>query len=240
MRIGHSRWVVGFLTGALLLASGAAAFADHHDGNGQDIRGVVTAFTLTASGNTGTTTTGSGSSNSSATVRHQNARRWDGGSAWTNGTAVGSLTVLSPTAGSVTLTVLSTTRFEVTGAALASGLVGSSVNVQALMVGTTLDARQVEVSNDAAEAMQLKGVVTAIAPGTITLMTDNGATVTAVLDSQVTVTIGDGQAGTLQDVTVGSRIRATWQVTDGQMDIVSIHVLGQGDQGQNGQNGHDG
>jgi hypothetical protein len=255
------RWSLAVVVGAsLALGSAAGVWADHQGGGrgGTDVRGVVTAFTLTppstpvsgsGGGGTGSGTTGS-SLPTSAGV-HFASRHRDGLGAVLSGTPVGTLTVLSPVEGTVEFTVLSTTRFEVTGAALAENLVGASVNVTAVPApgatsgaaggastgsgaGSTLalDAVQVQTENgDLGESQQIRGTVTAIdtttTPGTISIQTEGGATVTAQLDPNVTVTLGDNVPGTLSDVTVGARVKAFAQTSaGGQLDITAIRILG--------------
>lgn len=275
------RWkyvAAAFTVGAVLaMGTAGAAWADHGQGDhGTDIRGVVTAVSFTppasSQGSAGTGSTGSGSSTSSSSdtsgasstnasspaggaVHRASVRRDDRGSVL-SGVPVGTLTVLSPVEGSVSVTILSTTRFEVTGAAMAEGLVGAAVQVSAVAVpgsasasgsgsgsgasttSTTLEALKVQTENgDQGESQEIKGTVTAIDPtaGTISIQTNDGNVITALLDSGVTVTLGDQTPGTLADVTVGARIKAVWQVTGGQIDITAIRVLDGGDQGNGNQ-----
>ena len=230
MRVRTSAALWGSVATALVLASGAGALADHHGGqNSVKVQGVITSFALSSSsGTTNTNTNTNGGANT------------NGGSSANSGSAgatpVGTLTIVSAGQGAETVTVLSTTRFEVTGAALAENLVGAMAKVVTVQSGTEVDAVKVSVSNERhSEWMQVKGTISAVdtTAGTITIDTSRGS-VTAQFDpSTVTVTIGDGKSGSLQDLTVGARVRATWQVAGGQVAITAFRVLGGGDHGGN-------
>lgn len=213
-------WIAVVAT--IVLASGASAWADHGSGGSGEMsfRGTVVSVTLTPS--TGTSSGGNGTPSSGGSSSDQGS-----GGASATGTPVGSLTLLSSQSGSVTVTLLSTTRFEVTGAVLATNFAGAVVKVRAVTVGSALDALRVEASNEqGGESAQIRGTVTAVGNGSITIQTDSQTSVTATLDPNVTVTVGDGAAGSLTDVVVGSRVRASWQVQNGQMDVTAIRVLG--------------
>jgi hypothetical protein len=210
----------GAVVAAVVLAAGSGVWADHggQRSNEAAIRGVVVSLSLTTpSGSGGGPSSSAGSSSSG-----------DGGGVL-SGTPVGTLTLLSPTSGNVVVTVLSTTRFEVTGSVLAANFVGAMVQVRTATQGSAVDALQVSASNEGGgEASEIRGTVTQIGNGSITIQTSPSTSVTATLDPNVVVTVNDGQPGSLNDVLVGSRVRATWQVQAGQIDITAIRVLGGG------------
>lgn|GEM_PF-4465637 len=224
----------GAAAAALILTTTAVALADH--GGGNQIDGVVVKLALTAPSSTPGGTTTSNGTKSGSTAKQAPAKHRDGGGAAQAGTPVGTLTVLSGAQGQITVTVLSTTRFTVTGAALATGLVGSLVKVQTAQATGGVDATQVKVmTGNHASWYEIRGVVTAIGNGTVTIQT-NAATVTGTLDPQVVVTVGDGKPGSLTDVTVNAKVKATWQVVNGELDVTAIRVLGgaKGDSSSNG------
>ncbi len=210
MRAAGRLQVWGAVLAAAVLAAGGGVLADHGGRGGKEtsIQGVVVSLSLTAPA----ASPGSPSS-----------------------TAVGTLTLLSPTSGSVTLTVLATTRFQVTGSVLAENFVGAPVQVRTAVQGSAVDALQVNVHSErGGEASEIRGTVSQVGGGTITIDTGPSTSVAAVLDPSLVVTLNDGQAGTLQDVVVGSRVRATWQVQGGKIDITALRVLGGG--GSSGNN----
>lgn len=226
MRASRLSVALGGLVAAVLLASGASVLADH--GGGGSIKGVVVKLSFNVPSTTSGTSTTSGGNSTSASTKQAPAKHRDGGHNVFGGAPVGTLTVLSGSQGQVTITILSTTQFKVTGGSLAQKLAGSLVKVQTVRAAGAVDATQVKVTSGThAEWYRIKGVVTAVGSGSISIQTNSG-TVTGTLDPNVVVTLGDGKAGSLSDVTVNAKIEATWQVVNGQMDVTAIKVRGGG------------
>ena len=206
---------------ALMLAASGVSLAHPHRGEDHGkgawgdqnhVVGVVTALVF------------SGTSTSTSTASCPPARE---GNPAKCGGPIGTLTVETGTSATApSFTVLSTTRFTMSGSDVGQSLVGDWVTVQARTIGSATDAVDVTVAPPgAAQQVKVSGTVTAVNGTTsITVDTQNG-TITDNLSPSVTVTLGDGQPGTLQDVS-GAHVRMTWTVVKGQGEVVSIQVKG--------------
>lgn len=182
------------LISALTLAIAGAGVMADHSGS-TTVRGVVTEFTVSANATAGATA------------------------------AIGTMTIDSGTAGSMTLSVLPSTRFTLTGSDLSTDLMGVPVTVRtAQEVGGTA-AMQVQADPAlTAHPSKVSGTVVTSSNLSITLRTKNGFEITDALAPNVTVTLGDHQPGTLADLSAGSQVTASWEVVNGQVELIAIRI----------------
>lgn len=158
------------------------------------VRGVVTQFTLAANTTAGATA------------------------------VIGTITIDSGNEGLVSLSVLPSTRFALTGTAMSDSLFGTPVKVRAGEQGGTLDALQVSTDAKLADrTTNVKGTVTAVSSTSLSLRTEDGRDVTDALSPTALVSLGD-QPGTLADIAIGARVKARWQVANREVEVISVRI----------------
>jgi hypothetical protein len=236
-----SRLAAALLLAGVLLGGVSVALADHGHGSGEGehghglrVRGVVTAFTLGSGSGSGSGTTGSGTGTGTGGTTSGGGTGTNAGGATSSGaTAIGEIRLVAADGTTVTAAVYPNTLIEAPAAVLAGSYTGAAVSVWLRPVSGGYAAVRVEFQPPGEDegVTTVKGTLTAVtapsgsSPGSISIQLQDGATFQALLDPQAVVTVGD-RPGTFQDLTVGARVKATWQLSGTQLDVVRVQVEG--------------
>lgn len=197
--------IAGFIGAVLALAP--AAFADGHGGHGegQTLRGTVTAFTLPAA-----TSASTSSGNGSMTLTENNGS-------------------------SVTLVLTPTTSIQMSASALAGLLAGgqSGTTVSVAVQGSSGTEVAVSIRGVAPQAggegeghaASVSGSVYAVSSGSFTLQTEHGSSLTIDLSPSTVIKLG-GQIGSPTDITVGARAEVAGSAgpTPGTFDATVVRL----------------